>query len=64
MPYELQVDVRPHGYPDGWLTMPGWEYPSMEDAEIAMERIQAEFPHAKLRVISVVRVTEQKEEAT
>lgn len=64
VPYELQVDVRPLGYPDGWLTMPDWEYPCMEDAEIAMERVQAAFPHAKLRVVNVVRVTEQKEEAT
>ena len=60
VPYELQVDVRPLGYPDGWLTMPDWEYPCMEDAEIAMERVQAAFPHAKLRVVNVVRVTEQK----
>ena len=64
VPYELQVDVRPLGYPDGWLTMPDWEYPCMEDAEIAMERVQAAFPHAKLRVVNVVRVTDQQEEAT
>ena len=48
----------------GGVTMPDWEYPCMEDAEIAMERVQAAFPHAKLRVVNVVRVTEQKEEAT
>lgn len=62
VPYELQVDPRTHQWPDGWQTLE--EHPSLDGAVSAMDQLQAAFPHAKLRVVNVVRVTEQKEEAT
>lgn len=62
VPYELQVDPRTHQWPDGWQTLE--EHPSLDGAVSAMDQLQAKFPHAKLRVVNVVRVTEQKEEAT
>ena len=59
VPYEVQVDPRPQGWTDGWQTLE--EHPTLEGAVKVMDRLQAEFPHAKLRVINVVRETERKE---
>lgn len=61
VPYELQVDPRTHQWPDGWQTLE--EHTTLDGAVSALDQLQAEFPHAKLRVINVVRVTEREEVA-